>query len=902
MSSDLRSVMPWLVSAKVTPPKRPPNMQSRLLLATDFLNSGSTPFLFVEAPAGFGKTTFLSELSECVRKRHNICAWLTVGREDGPGALLNYLAFSFEAAGIAIPTNALDPERAGQSSHSEIALGVILNAVEEHAGSAILMLDDLSELHEPESLDIISLLLKFRPGNLKVCLAYRHNPGLDFATYIVGEQSTLVGVDDLRFAMQDLAPFLGREVSRAEGKRLLAQSEGWAVALQIFKNRNAPTPDAQPTDMLFPTSEGLAADYFSTQLFRHLDAAHRAFLLNIALLDWVETALVSEVFGLSDMERRVEKLAPLNGLLVKLDTLEPTYRLHPLLQDYCRLIFKRERPDDYRNAQRSVAAAMARRGRVILALEHAKEGGSDELLATLIEQAGGVRLWMREGMTRMRAVDQYLTEPILQAYPRLAMIRCMILVKESRHIEARVLFDTVRSRTADFTQDHAGTDAEDLYLDHIFVSTLLAAYSCEPLAEDMLDRGLPTAASDETQDALTLGHHNTVLCLMNQQRAQFDKAWHAGLRASKLFADVNSDYGDMFIQFHLGAICMAKGLVQDAISYYARGRKIARTSFPKDAGPMVVIDVLTLELDLERGRVEGLMRRISSLIRKLESTEAWLDIYAAAYASRTELLLDEQRFEEALAALDDAAERADRLGLVGLASFLTALRADTLLRIGKNDDAAHLWHGCRLPTNAKAILSLKGQSWREMEYLALARIGLLLIEQKWDDARSLAKQLTEKSASLGLRRTYLRGLALWLKTEERAGNEAAAEALLIEFARLYRDTDYLTPLNHDRQLVPGIIDRIKAQATDTDILNDVGVLESAWAPRRDLSAEVPSFTDRELQVLQELSQGLQDKMIARRLGVTEHAVRYHLKKIYSKTMSRGRLEAVSKARSLGVVQ
>jgi LuxR family maltose regulon positive regulatory protein len=46
---------------------------------------------------------------------------------------------------------------------------------------------------------------------------------------------------------------------------------------------------------------------------------------------------------------------------------------------------------------------------------------------------------------------------------------------------------------------------------------------------------------------------------------------------------------------------------------------------------------------------------------------------------------------------------------------------------------------------------------------------------------------------------------------------------------------------------------------------------------------------------------LQDKVIARRLGVSEHAVRFHLKNIYAKTRARGRLEAIVRARELGVL-
>jgi LuxR family maltose regulon positive regulatory protein len=46
---------------------------------------------------------------------------------------------------------------------------------------------------------------------------------------------------------------------------------------------------------------------------------------------------------------------------------------------------------------------------------------------------------------------------------------------------------------------------------------------------------------------------------------------------------------------------------------------------------------------------------------------------------------------------------------------------------------------------------------------------------------------------------------------------------------------------------------------------------------------------------------MQDKVIARHLGVSEHAVRFHLKNIYAKTRVNGRFEAIARARELGVL-
>jgi DNA-binding NarL/FixJ family response regulator len=61
---------------------------------------------------------------------------------------------------------------------------------------------------------------------------------------------------------------------------------------------------------------------------------------------------------------------------------------------------------------------------------------------------------------------------------------------------------------------------------------------------------------------------------------------------------------------------------------------------------------------------------------------------------------------------------------------------------------------------------------------------------------------------------------------------------------------------------------------------------------------VEPLTERELEVLQWLAQGLANKQIASQLGISEHTVKFHVSAIYSKLSATNRAEAVR----LGVQQ
>lgn len=76
------------------------------------------------------------------------------------------------------------------------------------------------------------------------------------------------------------------------------------------------------------------------------------------------------------------------------------------------------------------------------------------------------------------------------------------------------------------------------------------------------------------------------------------------------------------------------------------------------------------------------------------------------------------------------------------------------------------------------------------------------------------------------------------------------------------------------------------------------LLRDAPPPAPDL---VESLTPREIEVLQLLSQGLANKVIAQRLGISDHTVKFHVNAILGKLGVQSRGEAIVQAVRLGLV-
>lgn len=68
------------------------------------------------------------------------------------------------------------------------------------------------------------------------------------------------------------------------------------------------------------------------------------------------------------------------------------------------------------------------------------------------------------------------------------------------------------------------------------------------------------------------------------------------------------------------------------------------------------------------------------------------------------------------------------------------------------------------------------------------------------------------------------------------------------------------------------------------------------------SQSLPDLNDREIEILSMLSQGFENKYMARKLNLSERTIRYHTGKIIDKLEAKNRTEAVAKALHLGLIK
>ena len=878
--------VPWLLRQKVLLPDKATGFVDRPELARrcDPTQRRLTAF---HAPGGFGKTTLLAEACRLLRERGVLVAWLTLNEEDDGNSLASYLSLAFSTGGLDIR----DAVPAGDADdHGSYRMNLLLHSIDVHGEACVLALDDVDRMRDPAAMAIVDLLLKYGPPNLHLALTFRELPaGLDVATPILEGRGVTIAVDELRFGKPEVARFFDTTLSRRELDELMDASDGWPIALCVHRNSDATR--TAPGD--------LASNWVETRLLRGIAGDERDLILDASLFEWLNAGVVDQVLGVGSM-RAIERMPALTGLLAKVDP--AAMRLHPLVRQHCLQYRATATPDRYRSIHRSITEAFAARGEVAAAMRHAAETGDPRLVGEILEDAGGIRVWQRGGPTYLRAADALLTEETVAQFPRLGLVRCIAQAMRGDLDPAKRTYARHAVETNGFTRDRPGGDDQKIVFDAISFQYIMALCGCHPIGtSEMNALTSRIAAFTEHRELGTLvqGLAKYGMGMIETARTNLDRGleWTTGARVQLMPI---SRYVTMYCDLNLGCIAMIQGRADDAAKAYARARRTAEAEFHQDVGPALITKVLVAELGLETNDLRmPASRRLRSELPVLATSGAWLDVYAAEVGTVVELARREHGAEAALDELDAADEFALTTERPTMARCTLGLRVSLLLAAQRVDEAERLWAARGLPRQAGELLDLGKLTWREMEALASAGLRLFTAQSDFETARELGRALLALAGERGLVRLQMRGLALAMVLEHRAGDDAQARVHLLEYLRLFADTPYAGPLVSERDAGLATLEGIDQAGLDERLKSAAKRLAGSLQGKPVDAGRQP-LTARELDIVSRL-EAMRDKEIGAALHLSEDGVRYHVKNIFRKLGAANRFEAVRRARALGVL-
>ena len=204
-----------LVVSKLRRPATRPGTVSRSSLIDKLVRDDSRPIVSVTAPAGYGKTTLLSQWAE---RDGQAFVWVSVDeRDNDPKVLLTYIAQALDAVepiGEPVFTALASPASSVPGSVVP-RLGSAFSAM---TSPVALVLDDVHLVHNPECRSALSVLADHVPAGSRLVLAGRTEPPVRIARLRAEGRILEIGRADLSLTREEAASLLrGAEVALGEG-------------------------------------------------------------------------------------------------------------------------------------------------------------------------------------------------------------------------------------------------------------------------------------------------------------------------------------------------------------------------------------------------------------------------------------------------------------------------------------------------------------------------------------------------------------------------------------------------------------------------------------------------------------------------------------------------------------
>jgi LuxR family maltose regulon positive regulatory protein len=337
---------PILATKLYVPPPRAKIVQRPRLI--EHLDAGLTAgsrLTLISAPAGFGKTTLVSEwISSCGRP----VAWLSL--DEGDNDLSRFLTYIIAAlqtlppktGGANIGAVALVVLQSPQPPPTETILTTLLNEIAAFSDNFILVLDDYHLIDSQPVDQALVFLVEHLPPQMHLVIASREDPNLPLARLRARGQLTELRAADLRFTPAEAAEFLtqimGLNLSAEDSSALETRTEGWIAGLQLAAISMQGHQDATSFIQSFTGSHHFVLDYLIEEVLHQQPEDVQTFLLGTSILDRMCGPLCDAVLGSPSAsgQETLEYLERANLFIVPLDDERRWYRYHLLFGDLLR--------------------------------------------------------------------------------------------------------------------------------------------------------------------------------------------------------------------------------------------------------------------------------------------------------------------------------------------------------------------------------------------------------------------------------------------------------------------------------------------------------------------------------------------------------------------------------------
>ena len=324
-----------LLATKLFVPPVAPGLVPRPHLVQRLHGILTSKLTLVSASAGFGKTTLLAQW---VQHSSIPVAWLSLEEaENDPARFWEYFIAALQTARPGVGGIALDLLRSPQPPAIESLLTTLINDLASSADDFALVLDDYHAIQSEAVHKGVAFLLDHLPPKMHLVIGTRADPPLALAHFRGRGMLLEIGVDELRFSREETASLLAAlgapALSTGDAEALNTRTEGWVVGLKMAILSMRGHEDIAAFVSGFTGSHRYIMDYLIEEVLQRQLREVRDFLLQTSILERLTGPLCDAVTQSTGGQEALISLERANLFLVPLDSSRGWYRYHQLFRE-----------------------------------------------------------------------------------------------------------------------------------------------------------------------------------------------------------------------------------------------------------------------------------------------------------------------------------------------------------------------------------------------------------------------------------------------------------------------------------------------------------------------------------------------------------------------------------------
>ncbi len=894
-----------LLSTKLYIPQLRPNLVPRQRLIKRLNEETKVELTLISAPAGFGKTTLLSEW---IHQNKKPVAWISLDKGDSdPVHFLNYLIAALQTIESSIGKAALTVLQSPQPPPVESVLTNLINEITAIPKDFILVLDDYHLIETKQIHNIIEFLLDHLPQQMQLVIASRADPPLPMARLRGRNQLSEFRASDLSFTTNETTEFFNRVMtlglSMDDITMLESRTEGWIAGLQLAALSIQGRKDIPAFIKAFSGDDRHIVDYLAEEVFNRQPEHVRNFLLQTSVLNRLSGSLCDAVTGQKNSQQILSELDKDNLFIVPLDNKRHWYRYHQLFSDLLKLRLHGKQSDLELELHRRASEWYEHNGQGDDAIEHSLAAYDFKRAAHLIKDIAET-VWQSGNHTKLMRWLEALPDEQMASIPDLCIFHAWDLLASGQHGAAELSLQAVEQALIPTTDRTSGTT-------QIEEDQLSAAGRMKLLGRVATIRSFLASHQGDvpgiiqySRRALEYLHEHdltwrsTAAIALGDARSingEVVAAYGAYLEALEASKGAGNIYLILIASLKLTVTLRQQGRLKRVIEICQQQMQLANESGMSETAVGGCLLTIWGEVLAELNDLDGAMQQAK---KGAELTGLGSDVVILgwSYLCLTRVLFVRRD-------MDGAEETIQKLEKIARESYvppwITNLMAVWKARIwlmqGKVDATSQWVQERGLKIDDKLTFR------RETEHVMLARI--LITQNRLDEASRLLDRLIKEAESGGRISRLIEMLLVHSLALQALGDTNKAMATLGKALSLAKPGSFIRIFVDEGSTMAELLEKIlkaKADVPRTYVKKLLLAFKLSKLINTDDSlVEQPS--DREMEVLGFIAAGLSNKKISEELFVSTSTIKTHIRNIYSKLNVHSRTEAVAKAKELGLL-